>query len=125
MNKITYQDIQLMVEAYQDNKIGDSEILQVFNILTKEVVDSFIDKYEKIKANNKLHCKTEKQKTAIIKHISNVCLDKIGRYDREKGKAYNYLTTIILCCIRQEYRSQLNYEKLRKEFNKKINHLPN
>lgn len=45
-----------------------------------------------------------------------VCLKKIERFDTERGKAFNYFTTMILNHYRQLYRSARNYGELKKRF---------
>ena len=45
-----------------------------------------------------------------------ICFEKIDRFDPEKGKAFNYMTTCILNHFRQLYRSAINYNELKKKY---------
>jgi DNA-directed RNA polymerase specialized sigma subunit len=45
-----------------------------------------------------------------------ICFEKIDRFDPRKGKAFNYMTTCILNHYRQIYRSQRNYQELKKRY---------
>jgi DNA-directed RNA polymerase specialized sigma subunit len=45
-----------------------------------------------------------------------ICLEKIDRFNPLKGKAFNYMTTVILNSLRQHYRSANNYNELKKRY---------
>jgi len=45
-----------------------------------------------------------------------ICLQKKHKFNSDKGKAFNYFTTIILNHFRQLYRSARNYQELKKRF---------
>ena len=45
-----------------------------------------------------------------------ICFDKINRFNPDKGKAFNYMTTCILNHFRQLYRSAKNYQELKKKY---------
>lgn len=45
-----------------------------------------------------------------------ICFEKIDRFDPEKGKAFNYMTTCILNHFRQMYRSARNYNELKRRY---------
>lgn len=45
-----------------------------------------------------------------------ICFEKIDRFDPEKGKAFNYMTTCILNHFRQLYRTARNYQELKKRY---------
>jgi DNA-directed RNA polymerase specialized sigma subunit len=45
-----------------------------------------------------------------------ICFEKIDRFDPEKGKAFNYMTTCILNHFRQMYRTARNYNELKKRY---------
>lgn len=44
------------------------------------------------------------------------CLDKIEKFDPDKGKAFNYLTTCCMNGLRQGYRTVRNYHELQKKY---------
>ena len=44
-----------------------------------------------------------------------ICFEKIDRFDPQKGKAFNYMTTCILNHFRQMYRTARNYNELKKK----------
>lgn len=45
-----------------------------------------------------------------------ICFEKIDRFDTNKGKAFNYLTTCILNHLRQLYRTSRNYNELKRKY---------
>src|SRR5690606_33927224 len=45
-----------------------------------------------------------------------ICFEKIDRFDPQKGKAFNYMTTCILNHFRQLYRTARNYNELKKKY---------
>ena len=45
-----------------------------------------------------------------------ICFEKIDRFDPQKGKAFNYMTTCTLNHFRQLYRTARNYNELKKRY---------
>lgn len=45
-----------------------------------------------------------------------ICFEKIDRFNPEKGKAFNYLTTCVLNHYRQLWRTHKNYKLLKERF---------
>ena len=45
-----------------------------------------------------------------------ICFEKIDRFDPQKGKAFNYMTTCILNHFRQLYRTARNYNELKRKY---------
>jgi len=45
-----------------------------------------------------------------------ICFEKIDRFDPDKGKAFNYMTTCIINHFRQLYRTARNYNELKKKY---------
>ena len=54
-----------------------------------------------------------------------ICFEKIDRFDPNKGKAFNYMTTCILNHFRQLYRSARNYNELKKKYHEFLNFCEN
>ena len=56
-----------------------------------------------------------------------ICFERAEKFDSQKGKAFNYLTTCILNHFKQLYRSARNYQELKRKINeiyqKKLEHL--
>jgi len=46
-----------------------------------------------------------------------ICFERAEKFDPEKGKAFNYLTTCILNHFRQLWRTAKNYNELKKKYN--------
>ena len=61
-----------------------------------------------------------KNKKEIIRELVCVAFLKINRYDPEKGRAFNYFTTIMLGWLRQVYRTKKNYAELKVKYAKKL-----
>jgi DNA-directed RNA polymerase specialized sigma subunit len=45
-----------------------------------------------------------------------ICFEKVDRFDPNKGKAFNYMTTCIINHFRQLYRTARNYNELKKKY---------
>tara|TARA_Y100000034_G_scaffold120495_1_gene163477 strand:+ start:2352 stop:2918 length:567 start_codon:yes stop_codon:yes gene_type:complete len=45
-----------------------------------------------------------------------ICFEKIDRFDPDKGKAFNYLTTCVFNHFRQLYRSAKHYNELKMKY---------
>ena len=45
-----------------------------------------------------------------------ICFEKIDRFDPQKGKAFNYMTTCTLNHFRQLYRTARNYNELKRKY---------
>ena len=45
-----------------------------------------------------------------------VCFEKIDRFDTTRGKAFNYMTTVVFNHLRQLYRSARNYTDLKRRY---------
>ena len=46
-----------------------------------------------------------------------ICFERAEKFDPQKGKAFNYMTTCILNHFRQLWRSARNYQELKKRYN--------
>lgn len=46
-----------------------------------------------------------------------ICFERAEKFDPEKGKAFNYMTTCILNHFRQLWRTAKNYNELKKKYN--------
>src|ERR1019366_7003718 len=86
---MTEEDLQVCINAYRQDKIGDDQILQVFQQLATLVFSSPSYHFN--------HPNTE----SVLSEAADLCLCKLGRYDATKGKACFYFTTIIGCWLRQ------------------------
>jgi len=45
-----------------------------------------------------------------------ICFEKIDKFDKNKGKAFNYMTTCIFNHFRQLYRTARNYNELKRKY---------
>jgi Sigma-70 region 2. len=45
-----------------------------------------------------------------------ICFEKIERFEKEKGRAFAYLTTCIFNHFKQIYRTTRNYNELKKKY---------
>lgn len=50
-----------------------------------------------------------------IKDCVVVCFEKLDRFDPQKGKSFNYFTTIILSHLRQLYRCEKDQKEIREK----------
>ena len=60
-----------------------------------------------------------KNKTNVMARLVAYAFVKMEKYDPEKGKAFNFFTTIMLCWMRQEYRRKIHkYADLKAKYEK-------
>jgi DNA-directed RNA polymerase specialized sigma subunit len=45
-----------------------------------------------------------------------ICFAKLDQFNPEMGKAFNYMTTVTLNHLRQQYRTARNYNELKKKY---------
>lgn len=93
--KITNEELQNLVDAYKDGKIGKKLMLKALYNLAERVYDSAA--YFKVP-----------NKEEVLEDTSQLCLDKLAKFDKTRGKAWNFLTTIIMCNLRQMTKTQFN-----------------
>ncbi len=99
MNKeITEHNLQVCIKAYQEDRISDDEILQVFGKLANMVMSYRDWQFE--------------NPNDVVAEAADLCLVKLPRYDNSKAKAFNFFTTIIGCYLGQVSRMQMNLRKL-------------
>jgi DNA-directed RNA polymerase specialized sigma subunit len=88
-----------LVEEYQELQI---ELTTAFYLLSENIV-----RYRKF---NLIDPDDAIQEGVMI------CFEKVDRFDPEKGKAFNYMTTCIINHFRQLYRTARNYNELKKKY---------
>lgn len=95
-------DTALLMEAMKESRESLEILTKAFYVLAENIVGytkfSLIDYDEAI------------QEAVLI------CLEKIHKFDTSKGKAFNYLTTIIWNGIRQTYRGAKTYNEIKKKY---------
>ena len=95
---IKYDVLEKLVAKYKEdstNEAAGQELGSAFLLLVKQLLD-YMDGMAVVKT------------TETIRQCVYSCFEKISRYDPTKGKAFNYFTTIILCQLRQRFRSHQN-----------------
>lgn len=106
------------------NKEYDSETLNTYKELHKEVTKEFDQSQHKLAiafyklSENIVRCFkfSNVDPDDAIQEGVFICFDKIDRFDPEKGRAFNYMTTCILNHFRQLWRSARNYNELKKKY---------
>jgi len=64
--------------------------------------------------------KALKSKTNTLSYMVACAFVKMDKYDPDKGAAFNYFTTVMLCWIRQTYRHHKKYAELKAKYEEKI-----
>ena len=106
-NKSLNQNVKLYDQASQDYSDSQVDLANAFYKLSENIV-----RYAKF---NLIDVDDAVQEGVMI------CLDKIDRFDPQKGKAFNYMTTCILNHFRQLYRTARNYNELKKKYHDFLN----
>ena len=89
-------------EIVEDYQVSQTQLAEAFYTLSENIARyakfSFIDTDDAV------------QEGVLI------CFEKIDRFDPDKGKAFNYMTTCVLNHFRQLYRSARHYNDLKKKY---------
>jgi DNA-directed RNA polymerase specialized sigma subunit len=80
---------------YLNGKIDKEKLSEAFYWLTEHVIDH-------------LTVNIPLDRDDAIQEGVMICWEKFSRYDRTKGVAFNFFTTIILSLLRQIYRTKKN-----------------
>lgn len=102
---INNRDFEELIVAYlktPDDEDIKNEVSLCFYLLSENIIRAF---------NFKLIDKEDALQEGVL-----ACFCKIDRFDPERGKAFNWFTTIILNHFRQLYRSCKNEINLKKRF---------
>lgn len=93
-----YQHTCEEFEKYQ------GELTQAFYILSENIANYYINRYSGIDID-------DATQEAVL-----ICFEKVDRFNPDKGRAFNYMTTCIINHFRQIYRSNRNYNELKKKY---------
>lgn len=123
---------ELIIEDLEESKNRKIAKKKYYN---PEILDTYVNGYSTIElefddSQNQLAMAFYKLSENIVRcfKFSNVdpddaiqegvfiCFEKIDRFDPEKGRAFNYMTTCILNHFRQLWRSARNYNELKKKY---------
>lgn len=102
---INNKDFEKLILSLLDNPDDEdikNEVTICFYLLADNIIKAF---------NFKLIDRDDALQEGVT-----VCFAKIERFDRNRGKAFNWFTTIILNHYRQLYRSAKNYMELKLKF---------
>lgn len=86
--------------------IAQKELTEAFYLLAKNIIRAF--HFQLIDSDDAL------QEGVMI------CFEKLHRFNPEKGRAFNFCTTIILNHYRQLYRTAKNYNELKNKYHEHL-----
>lgn len=90
-----------------------NEILLAFSDSQTQLAMAFFTLSENIIRYRKFHFVDVDD---AIQEFVMICFEKIERFDPDKGKAFNYMTTCVLNHYRQLYRTARNYNELKRKY---------
>lgn len=90
--------------AYEEFERYQKELTEAFYILSTNIANYYINRYSGIDVD-------DATQEAVL-----ICFEKIDRFDPKKGRAFNYMTTCVINHFRQIYRSNRNYNELKKKY---------
>ena len=107
LNNHTFEAIIGRFKSTKDNlgenseefKVARTELAEAFYLLSKNIIRAF--RFQLVDKDDAL------QEGVLI------CFEKLHRFDPDKGRAFNFCTTIILNHYRQLYRTAKNYNELK------------
>lgn len=99
-------EFEQAVIAFQDKPTPETarNLSRIYKILAENILSCF---------GSKIEWTDRKQ---VVVECMRICFEKVARFDRNKGKAFNYFVTIMLGHMRQMYRSQKNYKELKQKY---------
>ena len=95
-------ELQVSIEQYRED--GNDKLIYLLNDLAGNVYDGLVKKMKFIYSKEKM-----------IEDTVDVCLEKLSRYDKNKGKAFNFLSTVMMCFMRQ-CKERQDYTKLKEMY---------
>lgn len=98
------QQLEETIANYLDDRTNKEELNNAFYALAASVFDYFTTTLKDLDREEAINSAVE------------LCWLKLPRYDRTKGKAFNFFTTITLCFLRQMYRAKTSYVKLKHRY---------
>ncbi len=102
---INNKEFEMLILKYlkdQDDEETKTKVTETFYLLADNIIRAF---------RFKLVDKDDALQEGVL-----ACFSKMDRFDSERGKAFNWFTTIILNHYRQLYRSAKNYNELKRRF---------
>lgn len=102
---INNKDFEKLLEKFNENQDDEKlreEITLCFYLLSENIIKAF--KFRLIDRDD------------ALQEGVYTCLKQMHLFDKEKGKAFNWFTTIILNHYRQLYRYARNYNELKRRF---------
>ena len=114
LNKKFTKKFQKTVAIYQNESTNGktSNITVATNLLTEEfykLAEKVVDYFNKDK----------NYRDDMIQECVLFAFEKVKRFDSSKGKAINFFITVMLGHLRQIYRAQRNYQKLKEKYFKR------
>jgi DNA-directed RNA polymerase sigma subunit (sigma70/sigma32) len=100
--KFHYEKIEKNKEISLEYEDAKNHMGRAFVILAQNIVDY---------AQFNLLEKEDATQEGIL-----VCFEKVDRFEPQKGKAFNYFTTVLLNQLRQNHRSLRNYNELKRRY---------
>jgi DNA-directed RNA polymerase specialized sigma subunit len=117
-NACTEKDKQLLDQNLivhfsiaQEHDTSKTELAMAFHTLSENIV-----RYAKF---NLIDAADAIQEGVMI------CFEKVERFDPNKGKAFNYMTTCVINNLRQQYRTARNYNELKRKYLRHLQSLEN
>lgn len=94
-NYLNNADFEKLIELYLvDPKTHEEELMQMFEVLTSTIIDSFAFKVERDDA---------KQECFLL------ILQTLKNFSKDRGSAFNYFTTVIINNLRLIYTKNKKY----------------
>ncbi len=114
LNNRTFEAIinrfKMASENMEDNQVefdaAQMELAEAFYLLAKNIIRAF--RFQLVDKDDAL------QEGVMI------CFEKLHRFNPEKGRAFNFCTTIILNHYRQLYRTAKNYNELKLRYHEHL-----
>lgn len=105
INRDTLDKIDVVVKRWQDTGKGTDRVFVILYALSHQVMMNYVS-----------HDLSEADAEEVREEMVEGCLFRLRRLDTEKGRVFNYFTTIMLAILRQHTVKPKDLKKLKEEY---------
>lgn len=110
IDKATLDGIDQVVKNWQETGKGADKILVILHALADRVIDYL----------KPAGFKTQGLREEVAEEMINGCIVRMRRVNTEKGRAFNFFTTIMLAILRQMTATRKDYKEMKEQYREYI-----
>lgn len=109
IDRATLDQIDTVVKNWQETGKGADKILVILHALAEKVIDYLKPAGLDAGLREEVH-----------EEMVNGCIVRLRRVNTEKGRAFNFFTTIMLAILRQMTMTRKNYKEMKEQYREYI-----